>query len=565
MRIEILKFFYLFLLAVIGLRLYYWQVLKYDELTARAEEQHLDNKSTPAPRGNILTSDNSLLAGEKITYNLIASPKSIIDKKTLVETLAQLIDPAQRSDSLNHDLLQKLSQDLYWVSLIKNLSFDDKKNIENIKIEGLGFEAGSTRFYPESSSSAHLLGFVGSDSVGRQIGYFGLEGFYNRELRGIPGILQQEKDARGLPILSGLFYQKSPTAGSSLRLNIDRTVQFIAEQKLKEGFFKYGAKSASVIIMDPLTGDILAMAAYPNYDPGHFTDFPKENFKNPNVADTYEPGSTFKVLVMGAGINEDVIKPDTKCDICSGPIQLGGYQIRTWNNQYNKDTDMTGTIIHSDNTGMVFVSGKLGLEKMQAYIASWGFGSNTGIDLQDETSPDIRPKNQWREIDLATASFGQGIAATPIQMIQAIATIANGGKLMEPHVVREIITNQKTIEIKPKIIRQVFKPETTKIIAEMMVSAVDKGEANYYKKAAGVKDFKIAGKTGTAQIPVAGHYDPNKTVASFVGFAPADNPKFIILVKYNEPTASIFGAETAAPTFFAIAKELFTYYGITPE
>jgi cell division protein FtsI/penicillin-binding protein 2 len=221
---------------------------------------------------------------------------------------------------------------------------------------------------------------------------------------------------------------------------------------------------------------------------------------------------------------------------------------------------MKDVIVHSDNTGMVFVGQKLGSDKSYEYITNFGFGSLTDVDLQDESSPDLRLKEQWREIDLATSSFGQGIAVTPIQMVRAVASLANGGFLMEPHVVKEISSEAGSFEIKPKIIRRVLKDSTTKIITEMMVAAVNEGEAKWTK----VKGFKIAGKTGTAQIPVAGHYDPNKTIASFVGFAPADDPKFVMLVRYDQPSTSIYGSETAAPTFFDIAKQLFNYYKIAP-
>ncbi|KKQ78481.1 MAG: Peptidoglycan glycosyltransferase [Candidatus Daviesbacteria bacterium GW2011_GWF2_38_6] len=312
--------------------------------------------------------------------------------------------------------------------------------------------------------------------------------------------------------------------------------------------------------MDPKTGAILALASFPSYDPIKYFSFSSDYYKNPIVADTYEPGSTFKVLVMAAALNEELVEPDTTCDICNGPVQLGGFAIRTWNNKYYPDTTMKDVIIHSDNTGMVFTGMKLGLDKFHEYLENYGFGEPSDIDLQDESSPDLRPKDEWREIDLATASFGQGIAITPIQMVRAVASIANGGYLMEPHVVREIKDEKNTFEIKPKMIRQVIKENTAKIMTEMMVKAVDEGEAKWAKP----KGFKIAGKTGTAQIPVAGHYDPNKTIASFVGFAPADDPKFVMLVLYNQPSSSIFGSETAAPTFFEIAKELFVYYKIAP-
>ncbi len=263
---------------------------------------------------------------------------------------------------------------------------------------------------------------------------------------------------------------------------------------------------------------------------------------------------------MASAINEDLVKPDTKCDICSAPISIGGFTIRTWNNKYRENATLKDVIIHSDNTGMVFTAQKLGLDKFYEYIKNFGFGDLTKIDLQDESSPEIRDEKIWREIDLVTASFGQGIAVTPVQMVRAVSAIANGGFIMEPHIVKQIKDQDKVFEVKPKIVRQVIKESSAKTVTEMMVAAVDEGESKWAKP----KGFKVAGKTGTAQIPVAGHYDPNKTIASFVGFAPANDPKFVMLVRYDQPTSSIYGSETAAPTFFEIAKQLFTYFKIAP-
>lgn len=570
MRLKILKVFFLTVLSIILIRLFYWQVLKFDDLSVMAEQQHLSNVVLEAPRGTIYTNDNSILSANNPTYLMYGTPKIIKDKGTVAEKLAEVLatpqvdtttDSAQKTKDLKNDLFSKLSQDLFWVPLVPNLNFDMKKIIESLSLPGIGFEEHSARFYPEASSAAHILGFVGSDSLGRQTGYFGVEGYYNGELKGINGYITQEKDASGLPILLGTFDKRDPRKGHDLVLNIDRTVQFVVEKYLKDGITKFGAKSASAVVMDPSTGNILAMASFPNYDPSHYSDFPKDYYKNSIVADTYEPGSTFKVLVMASAINENLLDPDTKCDICSGPVEASGSLIRTWNNQYFPDITMTDVIIHSDNTGMVFTARKLGLDKMYSYIENFGFGNLTQVDLQDEASPNIRAKSDWREIDLATASFGQGIAVTPIQMIRAVSAIANGGNLMEPHIVHAIISADKTIEIKPKVIRNVLSAQASAKVTHMMVDAVEKGEAKTFA----IKGFKVAGKTGTAQIPIAGHYDPTKTVASFVGFVPADKPKFVMLVKYDEPSSSIYGAETAAPTFFAITRELLTYYNIGPN
>lgn len=565
MRIFCIKIFFVIFFIAILIRLFYWQVIKAPQLQAQAEEQHIRSVRVKALRGNILYSDGFILASSNPTFSLFGLPKVIPDgeRTKIAYSLAKILtkdDQNEDMKSLASEILDKLSKDLYWIALKKNVSLELKKKIEEQKFPGIGFEESRSRFYPEGSISAHLLGFVGSDAKGEETGYFGLEGFYDGELKGLPGLIKHETDAVGVPILIGRFLETGARDGKDLLLNVDRTIQFILEDALKRGLERYGAKGASAVVLDPKTGAVLALASYPNYDQANFSRFPKEYYKNPIVADQYEPGSTFKVLVMAATINEDVIRPDSICDICSGPIQIGGFTIRTWNNKYFPNTNMKDVIIHSDNIGMVFVGQKLGLDKFYLYLENFGLDKGTGIDLQDEFSPNLRQKEDWREIDLATASFGQGIAVTAIQMVRAVGAIANGGYLLEPHVVKMIKDNKTAFEIKPKIVRQVIKESTARIITEMMVKAVEEGEAKWARPAG----FKIAGKTGTAQISIAGHYDPNKTIASFVGFAPADDPKFVMLVRYDQPSTSPYGSETAAPTFFEVAKELFAYYKIAP-
>ncbi len=564
MRILWIKIFFLLFFVAILIRLIYWQIIKAPFLQSLAEDQHFTESQVEALRGNIYFSDYSILASSNPTFSLFGLPKTLTKDQimTVSYILAKVLaEDNEKIDDLAKDFINKLTQDLYWVSLKKNITFEKRKEIDNLNLSGIGFDQTNSRFYPEGSSSAHLLGFVGSDAKGGTRGYFGLEGLYDGELKGVSGFIRSEKDALGLPILIGNFLNTNAKNGKDLSLNIDRSVQFIVEDALKTGIEKYGAKAASAVVMDPKTGAILALASFPNYDPLKYYNFPKEYYKNSIVADQYEPGSTFKVLVMAAALNEDLVKPDTKCDICSGPVSIGGFDIRTWDNKYRPNLTMADVIIHSDNTGMVFVGQKLGLDKFYSYLQNFGFGNSTNIDLQDESSPEIRPKSNWREIDLATASFGQGIAVTPIQMVSAVSVIANGGFLMEPHIVKAIKDERGLYEVKPKIIRQVLNKSAGDTMKEMMVAAVEEGEAKFFR----IKGFKIAGKTGTAQIPVAGHYDPTKTIASFVGFAPVDDPKFVMLVRYDQPTASIFGAETAAPTFFEIAKELFSYYKIAPS
>lgn len=586
MRYTIIKITYLLAAFLIVLRLGYWQIVKSDELVSRGEKQRVISKTLVATRGDILFADHSVLASIQPAYTIYIQPQVIKEErgKSLSELnsynkyvrgeIAKIFleedqeftlssDDVRRSQliKIEQEIQTFLDQDLNYVSLGRVISFKSKQRLAELELVGISFERVNTRFYPEGSSSAHLLGFVGSDIYGKDTGYFGLEGFYNGELKGKNGQLTQEKDALGLPILIGKFVSKEAERGKTLVLNIDRTIQHIVEKNLKEGMVKYQAKGGSVIIMEPDSGNILAMASYPNYDQSRPDLFKKDLYKNPLTADGYEPGSTFKVLTMAAGINEKAVKEDTICDVCAGPLSISGFAIRTWNNQYKANSTMTDTIIHSDNTGMVFMARRLGKDKLYDYIKKFGFGEITGVDLQDETSPFLRPKDEWKDIDLATASFGQGVSVTGLQIVRAVASIANGGKLMEPHMVGALINGDKVYNIKPKIVRETVSKDTALKVTEMMVRAVDEGEAKFVKP----KGYKVAGKTGTAQIPILGHYDPTKTIASFVGFAPADKPKFVMLVRFTEPTSSIFGSETAAPTFFAIAKELFLYYGIAPQ
>ncbi len=560
-RINFLLAFFLLAGALVIGRLFFWQILSFNELNALAEGQHWISFEIPAQRGEILASDGSPLAANQEAFLVFASLPDIDQEPQVVaEKLAPLLDPENEA-TMSSLLKERLSRrDLVWVPLKHKVSREVVNQIESLKIKGLGFEEEQTRFYPEGSSSAHLLGFVGSDANGQEKGYFGLEGYYDLELKGRQGLLRREKDATGKPILVGEVKKEKERQGRTLVTNIDRTVQFIIGEKLKEGLARYGAASGSVVVMEPKTGAILGMTSLPTYDSAKFFDYDKSLYPNPVVASSFEPGSTFKILVMAAALNEGVIKPETRCDQCSGPRVISGYTIKTWNEKYFPNSTMIEVIQHSDNVGMVFVAEKLGVEKMFDYLQKFGLGQLTGVDLEDETSPKLRAKEDWKPIDLATASFGQGIALTPLQMVRAVASIANGGNLMKPYLVKQVISEEGKTEIQPKMERQVLKPATALVVTEMMVNAVEQGEAKWAKPSG----YRIAGKTGTAQIPVAGHYDEEKTIASFVGFAPADDPKFVMLVTLKEPTTSPWGSETAAPLWFDIAKELFTYYGIQP-
>jgi len=544
----------IFLLVLV--RLFYWQVIAGSRLRLEATSQYNLTFTLPAGRGAIVSQDGSPLAISVPAYLVFAQPVHIKNSAEFAKLVAPILLLEEK------DVLAQITQEgRVWVPLIRKATIETVTALEALNLEGLGFEPVSMRYYPEASMAAQLLGFVGLDQNGDDKGYFGLEGFYDRELRGKDGRREVEKDVRGAPILIGEEERIPAQDGRSLSLWIDRALQHIVQTRLSEGIQKYGAKQGSIIVMDPQTGGVLAMASYPDYEPASYGSFEKELYKNSLVASTYEPGSTFKVLVMAAALNEKAVISTTTFDE-AGPVRVGEYSIRTWNGQYRGIQTMTEVIQHSSNVGMVFVGNKLGRESFLQYIEDFGFGKLTNVDLEDEAAIPLRQDSQWREIDLATASFGQGIAVTPIQMAVAVASIANGGWLMEPHVVKRISdTKGKTVEMKPKRIRRVIGKEAAEVMTEMMINAVDNGEAKWAKP----KGYRIAGKTGTAQIPVAGHYDETKTIASFIGFAPADDPQFVMLVTLREPTSSPWGSETAAPLFFTIARDIFLYKNILPK
>lgn len=577
-RLKIIQGVIYFAAVAIVIRLFYWQFIAGVSSSHEAFSQEI---KIPATRGEILSSDGFPLVTNQEAFTLYVKPheidKNIEDVANKLAALLVSEKYATSSAKLTNEEKEKKEQEikikeenivekisnkkLFWVQLAKKLTKNTKDKVEGFNINGLEFQEDSKRIYPEASMSAHLLGFVGSDEYGEDVGYFGLEGYYNNRLKGKDGRVGQLEDPFGIPILVGKYRPVEAKKGDTLKLALDRGIQFMVEDKLKKATEKYDAKQGTVIVVEPTTGHILAMASYPNYDPRIYGEFKEEIFKNPAVADTYEPGSTFKLITMAAALDLGVVEPNTRCDVCSGPRRISGYEISTWNKKYYPDSTMTEVIQHSDNVGMTFVSEKLGADNFKNYIDKFGFGRTTGIDLQEEAAGNIRSSDEWKEIDLATASFGQGIAVTPLQMIQAVQVIANDGRLIGPKIVEKISSRGEEQGVKSEKEKQVVSPKTAAQITEMMVNAVEQGEA----KAFVPKGYRIAGKTGTAQIPVAGHYDENKTIASFVGFAPADDPKFVMLVRFTEPSSSIFGSETAAPTFFDIAKELFNYWGISPN
>jgi len=555
-------------LAII-LRLAYWQIWKHTELSMVAANQYESSQRLSSQRGWILDNAGRILVGNREEYTLFTQPHILQNTPDeIAEKIAPIImttlesTPLQATDSAwlksqqkdLEDRLENLLSDpnRQWVALANGLNREQRQAIEDLEIHAIGFDTRYARYYPDASLSAQLLGFVGKTDLGDDQGYFGLEGFYDLELRGREGVLHQQRTALGLPLLLSQSQKLKEDQGSSLTLTIDRHLQAAIEEKLLTGLERYGAVSGEVIVMDPQTGAILAMASFPNYDPAEFWQYPAGYYRNPVVSDLYEPGSTQKIVTMAIGIETGAVTPDTTCPDCDGPRVINGFSIKTWDGVYNPDISMRDALAKSDNTAMVFVSEQIGASRFLQKLRDFGYNEKTGVDLQGEAQYSFREDKEWREVDTATASFGQGIASTSLQLTRAAAAIANGGKLLQPYVVAKVTQGDQVIETKPKVIRQVISPQTAKTVTDMMVYTASQGDAKW----ALPEGVSVAGKTGTAQIAGEGGYISDKTIASFIGFAPAENPQFVMLVKLREPTSSPWGSETAAPLWFEILTDV---------
>lgn len=569
-RIRVMTFaFLLAFLLLIG-RLFYWQIIKGKDLSLQVRGQYQTGRLVGAGRGNILARDGTWLAARSEAWLVYAQLDKISENPTkIADKLASLFVEVGNPDNYQAQVLNEanrikavLGRDkVVWVPLKHKVSSSVKANIEAMNIDGIGFESEESRIYPEASSAAHLLGFVGKNSEGEDRGYFGLEGYYDFVLSGKPGFIARDSDARGIPISVGDSKEILAVGGVDLLTHIDKAIQLSLEKNLLKGIEKYGASAGTIIVMDPKTGGIMGISSYPSFDPMRYFDYGNKYFINPAVSLSFEPGSIFKVLIMASALDAKVVETDTKCDICSGPVRVDKYYIETWNKKYRKDPSVVDIIVHSDNVGMVFVGEKLGSERMYDYLDKFGIGRLTGIDLQGEMTPALREKNKWSVVDTATASFGQGVATTPIQIVKAVGAIANKGILVKPQVVDSIMAKDWEQDIAVDNQERVISEKSAAEITAMMVEAAKSGEAKWTY----TRGFSVAGKTGTAQIPISGHYDDEKTIASFIGFAPADDPKFIMLVTLREPSSSPWASETAAPLWYSIAKDLFLYFGIRPE
>lgn len=589
--------FYMLLTGVV-FRLFYWQVISRASLQAEAQGQYTRVVPVSGQRGKIYTNDDYLLVGNQTVYRFYAQPYAM-DSKTNIQTLAAQVAPLlveqpkpvllpassanaisssegaapiaspaattappQTVEEIKASLISKLSDSQsHYVVLKQKVSENTKLQIETLNIQGLGFESYQVREYPEASMAAQVVGFVGKDKAGNDQGYFGIEGALDRELRGHVEKKTFLKDALGFSLLFGNKPEETQFDGRDVHLTIRRDIQYTVERMLKEGIDKYGASAGEIIIMDPQTGKVLAMADYPNYDPSHFYDFPAQLYKNPALVETFEPGSIFKVLTVAAGVDSKVIDENSECPACAGPVHIGQYTIKTWNDVYSPNITMTEALTKSDNTAMVWAANLMGQQTFLSYIKKFGIGDPTRLELQEDTSTPIR--KDWKEIDLDTSSFGQGIVTTGMQMVKAIGAVANKGLMMRPQII-DHVTDSNTGEVLPvqsQVEGQVITKDSAEEVTRMMVTAANEGESKWTIS----KTHNTAAKTGTAQVPVDGHYDQNQTIASYIGFAPPENPKFVMLVRLTAPKTSPWAAETAAPLWYHVADKLFLLMNIPPD
>lgn len=536
-------------------RLFMLQVMHHGWYVALAEGRDAFANSFTPVRGQIYfrdaTNKDSLLpvATNREMRLLYAVPKEVKDPEGTALKLAELL-PVDKDV-----LLSKLQSRGQYVPLAHELTKDLAQKVLRKKLPGIRDEQELTRYYPFADTTSHLTGFVGYKGD-KRVGQYGIEGYLDSQLAGTLGHI----DGDGTDV--GFISQAHN--GDSVVLTIDRTVQFEACTKLQEAVSKHGADGGTVIIVDPKTGAIIAMCNVPIFDANAYRTTPDISvFTNEAISGTYEPGSVIKTLTMASGIDAGVITPDTTYTD-TGSVQIGKYTIKNSESKKYGVQTMSGVLEQSINTGAIFVSRLLGQDRFRKYFEKFGLGELSGIELQGENKGNIAPLKQKGDIYSATASFGQGISMTPLQLTMAYAAVANGGKLMKPYVVDETIKasgyHQKT---EPKVVRQVVKAQAAQTTMAMLVNVVRKGHG----KRAGIPGYFIGGKTGTAQVPLTDRagYDPNKHNGTFVGYATMSDPRFVMLVKINDPKDVQFAESSAAPLFGQLAQFLIDYYQIQPD
>ncbi len=571
-RITILIIIMFLFVLVVFIRLAYVQLIKHNYYLQQASAQQSRQFILPSKRGEIYVQDgnNELypIALNQQLFLLAADPKYVKDSSDSLNKISQYLAGIDIQD-----LKSKLdNKDLRYVVINKKVSSTDAENIKQMKLPGIILTAENGRNYPEGEMFAHITGYVNDDGAGQ----YGIEQYMDQPLAGTDGATKAITDSLGVPITSSENTLLKPQNGSDFILTIDRNLQAIATRAIADAVTSNRAESGSIVIMDPKTGAIKALVNYPTYDPNNYQALGANEYNkfiNSVVSNIFEPGSGFKVITMAAGLDSAKVTPETKYDD-TGEVVVSGKVIKNSDNRKLGISTMTDVIWKSLNTGVVFVLRQLGTdpdkitikgkEVLHGYIKKFGFGDRTGIELAGESKGYVKSADTY-DVDYANMAFGQGIAVTSLQLINAVAAVANGGTLYQPYIIDKQITPSGEVkQTKPRVIRDnVISTQSAASLAVMMEQVVQRGSGWPTR----MKGYRIAGKTGTAQVPRddGKGYEEEKNIGTFVGFAPVEDPKFIMLVRVDYPKVDGFAEQTTVPAFAEIAKQLFIYYQLPPS
>lgn len=530
------------------------QVLNRDPALSIARKQHQGLFTLLPRRGRILDARKKELAVNVDAESIYVRTKDVQNPVEFSKELSKYVGVSQR-EILNMVLSRK---PFFWVKRLAEPELVAK--LKEANLSGVNFIEEPKRVYPNEYLAGQVLGFTDIDSKGIE----GVEYYLDSSLAGKPGKIIVKKDARGKEIVSAPIDIEQSTSGYDAILTIDSRIQYIVEKELKEGVEEAGAQRGIAILMNSETGAVMAMASYPFFNPNKADKYPGEIKRNLPIWYSFEPGSTMKTFLVAAALEEKRITPDSQFDCENGRRKLGPTVIRDVH-PYGILT-VSQVVKVSSNICASRIGEVLGRDKLYNYLKRFGFGEKTGIDLPGESSGKLRDSRDWRPIELATISFGQGISVTAIQLASALSAIANGGYLVKPYLVDKIIDQDGRViqERKPEVVRRVISYDTTKEVIRILEGVVTKGGTG---ESAAVQGYRIAGKTGTAQIPdpQTGGYYTDRHMASFIGFAPADDPKITLVVVVESPKTSPYGGVVAAPIFKGIMEKVLFYLGISPE
>ena len=556
--------FGMFALAICA-RLVQLQVVEHGRYAAEAQKELLGDDVIYARRGSILDRNGGVLATSVDTWDIYVNPRAWKDSDVALKASQQLApflkaDPAQ----LRADVTASGQAD---ARVKQGLEYD--KGIELIKkgVPGVVALANTARINPEGDVGASVVGFIGTDKDGLA----GIEASYNEALKGTAGRAVYERDTTGDPIPYGQYRTIEPKRGEDLVLTIDRYLQQMAEQRLADAVKEHRAKGGSIIIMDPMSGEILALATSPGLkystlqaDLSKTGDDALAILRNRSVTDLYEPGSVMKIVTASAAIDAGVVGPDTTY-VDTGEVYVENVRLTNWDyGSYGLQT-MTGVLENSNNTGAVFMEQKLGTKAFQDYLNRFGFAKPTGIDLEGEATGIFRrPEDDgYSPVDVATQSFGQSISVTPMQMLQAVAAAINGGNLITPHLVKAHVKPDGTrIEVPPQVVGRAISSQTSDTIRHMLAQVVGQDPDGWGRNPS---KYTAGGKSGTANVPVWGSYNDETQIASFMGFAPVENPKILVLVKIDQNADLMTGTQAAGPIFARLADDALRYMSVKPE